>query len=66
MKKHLTIENCDECPFFIDTWAKNCRETCRITRKEIPYETTDKGYPIPTFCPLPDEIEQPIKTKENE
>jgi hypothetical protein len=57
MKKHLIIENCQECPFFIDAWAKNCRESCKKTGKSIPYKDTDKGYPIPDFCPLPDEPE---------
>jgi hypothetical protein len=55
MGKLLHIENCDECPFFIDAWAKNCRETCKKTRKEIPYKLEIRHYPIPTSCPLPDE-----------
>ena len=61
MKKHLTIENCQDCPFFIDSWAQNCRESCKKTGKPIPSKPTDFGYPIPTFCPLPDE-----KNEENE
>jgi len=65
MKKHLTIENCEDCPFFIDTWATTNRESCKKVKKEIPYNLTDRRYPIPDFCPLPNEIEQPIKNKYN-
>ena len=53
--KKLIIENCDECPFFIDAWAANCRETCKKIKKDIQYNIETKHYPIPTECILPDE-----------
>ena len=65
MKKYLIIENCQDCPFFINAWAQNCRESCKKVGKPIPYKDTDKGYPIPDFCPLPDVFNKPIIHKEH-
>jgi hypothetical protein len=60
MKKRIVIDNCIDCPFFIDAFAISDRETCKKVHKEIPYNLTDRGYPIPDFCPLPNDSENDL------
>jgi hypothetical protein len=55
MNKHIVIKNCDECPFFIPSWAENCKESCRKAfMKPVPIESETKVHEIPNWCDLID------------
>lgn len=55
MKKLITIDSCDMCPFF-DNEYYDYNHTCTKTGKVVEQETIDYRYVhhIPTDCPLED------------
>lgn len=58
-EKKIIIKTCDDCPFFIPSWASNCRNSCIKANMRVTPTNPDTGkHDIPDACDLEDNNEK--------